>query len=267
MEQDSRSRAGGLPDGGQRWPNDAREPRTLAELQQRGYRTARTLGHELRADWSYLEGDLSEAYSPQHVERHHRAFVCLSKPSADVECALVVFDRVRGATPKRWLLHTAGMPSVSEGVTTSGNGRAKLTHQVLLPKEHRIDVVGGPGSEFTVSGKNYVPDSMPVPADEAGEWRVEVIGESPEELFLNLLSVTGTGAPLAAMLLTTATHTGLIVGDWVVLFSTSGEKIAGDVQFELPPGVERYRCIVTGLASGVSYFEAPPGPVNGGLKP
>ena len=121
------------PDGGQRWPNDAREPRTLAELQQRGYRSARTLGHELRADWSYLEGDLSEAYSPQHVERHHRAFVCLSKPSPGVECALVVFDRVRGETPKRWLLHTAGMPSVSEGVTTSGNGRSTLTHQVLLP--------------------------------------------------------------------------------------------------------------------------------------
>ena len=41
--------------------------------------------------------------------------------------------------------------------------------------------------------ENYVPDSTPVPADEAGEWRVEVTGESPEELFLNLLSVTGHG--------------------------------------------------------------------------
>ena len=189
-----------INDGGQRWPNVAREARTLEQVQTLGYRVAATSGVGMALDegWAYLEGDLTEAYGAKKVESHRRAFVWLKKPADGVECALAVFDRLvtaKAGAVKRWLLHTAGEPVVSATGTVSGNGKASLVHQVVLPVEgeFRIEKVGGPGSEFMAAGQNFEPDRAPVATDEAGAWRVEVVPsvERREEVFLNVMQVVG----------------------------------------------------------------------------
>jgi heparin/heparan-sulfate lyase len=278
-------------DGGQRWPNAAREARTLDEIQRLGYRTAATIANGMAVDegWAYLEGDLTASYGAGKVEAHRRAFVWLKQPVEGVECALAVFDNLITASAgavRRWLLHTAGEPSVEASGTVSGNGEAVLVHQVLLPPEgeFRIEKVGGPGEEFIAGGQNFVPDRAPVAADEAGAWRVEVIPsmERREELLLNLLQVTPSqDVAAAAHALAAATHTGFILGDRAVLFRIEAGRGTNEVSFELPATQPGYRCLVTGLEpgewlvdslesaaltvpaeSGAASFTVAPGPVR-----
>jgi len=278
------------PDGGQRWPNNAREARSPQEIQERGYHVARTLGQqtgwqEARAEWTVLEGDLSAAYEPTKATLHRRAFVCLTDPWEGVKLAFAVFDHVRPAKTGlsvRWLLHTASEPAILDSGTRSSNGRATLTHQLLQPASGAtIHAVGGAGQEFTSGGQNYAADKTPTAADEAGAWRVEVRAAEGETgvVFLNLLLVTAADstAPPAAVTLSSKTHTGLLVRDRVMLFGLDAARLREPVEFTLPDGAEAYRCLVMGLAAGewklgetnvavtaeggVAAFTAPPGPV------
>ncbi len=257
------------PDGGQRWPNERREPRTVDEMKARGYRVATTLGQAIQfrektPEWAYLEGDLTEAYAAEKVELHHRAFVCLNQPVEGVECVLAVFDRLKTAKPKgpkRWLLHTAGKAEISDGGTRSGNGRASLLHQVLLPirGEFRIESIGGPDSEFSVNGQNYPADRVPQPADEAGAWRVEVqaTAERKDELFLNVLQVSADGkSPDPARALSTDSHSGFLLRDHLVLFSKDATRRDKPMEWNLPARPATYNCVVTGLAEGRWQIEA-----------
>lgn len=276
-------------DGGQRWPNVAREARTIEQIQTLGYKVGTTLGMamDMEAGWAYLEGDLTEAYGAKKVESHRRAFVWLSKPVEGVEMALAVFDRLVTAKPeavKKWLLHTAGEPEISGAGTVSGNGNATLTHQVLLPGqgEFRLEKVGGAGAEFMSGGENWVPNRAPVVADEAGEWRVELIPsqERKDETLLNVLQVSPGGETRAegARAVSTGTHAGFVLGDLLALFRRAPGRQTVEVEFELPAGREEYRCLVTGLAEGawlaggksttvtveggVAALAAQPGPVR-----
>lgn len=248
-------------DGGQRWPNAAREARTIEQIRTSGYKVATVLGAamDLEHRWAYLEGDLTEAYGAKKVEAHRRAFAWLQKPVEGVEIALAVFDRVVTANPdavRRWLLHTASEPELLTAGTISNNGKATLAHQVLLPAEgdFRLEKVGGEGAEFISGGQNWIPDRAPAAADEAGAWRVELIPPvgRREETLLNVLEVmpgmaTGGGR---ARLFETASHTGFVLGDRAVLFRKEAGRQAEEVSLELPEGQGSYHCLVTGLAEG-----------------
>lgn len=276
-------------DGGQRWPNLAREARTIEQLQALGYRVASVLGAamDLEQGWAYLEGDLTEAYGAKKVESHRRAFVWLRKPVEGAEIALAVFDRLvtaKAGAVKKWLLHTASEPEISAAATLSGNGKAMLAHHVLLPAEgeFRIEKVGGAGAEFMSAGQNWVPNRTPLETDEAGAWRVEVIPslERREETLLNVLqAMPGTEAACdSSRLLRTGAHAGFVLGDRVVLFREEAGRQREDVSVELPEGQESYLCLVTGLQegkwlaggvevmvsveSGVAVFRAAPGPLR-----
>jgi hypothetical protein len=181
----------------------------------------------------------------------------LNKPFDGVECVLAVFDRLKTANPKaakRWLLHTAGKPEISDSGTRSGNGRASLLHQVLLPAhgEFRIEAIGGPEAEFSVNGQNYPADRAPQAADEAGAWRVEVQASADRKdvLFLNILQVSAEGvATQAAHTLATDSHTGFLLRDRVVLLSKAGTRGTKPIEWNLPAAAT-YSCLVTGLAEG-----------------
>lgn len=290
VEEPDESFVGGrwTNDGGQRWPNLAREARTIEQIQTLGYKAASTLASAIHLDqnWSYLEGDLTEAYGANKVDHHRRSFLWLGKPAEGVECALAVFDRLIAAKPaavKKWLLHTAGEPEVFETGSHSGNGKASLVHQVLLPAaaEFRIGKAGGAGAEFLSGGQNWVPDRPPVTTDEAGEWRVEVVSslERRDETFLNLLQASAApdSAPVA-LPLSASSHTGFLLADRGVLFRLEAGRQQDEVAFHLPEGPANYHCLVTGLAagrwhagdsevrvppdSGVASFTAPAGRVQ-----
>lgn len=105
---------------------------------------------------------------------------------------VIVYDRVSVANPEfyvRWLLHTVAKPVkqgnrvdilVEPGPRDARPGPAGMRVYMPLPDNRTISIVGGPGAEFEVEGRNY-DDSGAVQRlkfekklDEAGDWRVEL---------------------------------------------------------------------------------------------
>jgi heparin/heparan-sulfate lyase len=156
---------------------------------------------ETNPNYSYACGDATKAYSPHKMGLFTRQMVYLPPDS------FVIFDRVTSTKPefaKRWLLHAVEQPVLAGKVAAVSAGDGRLFSQTLLPEDARFELVGGPGKEFWVDGKNY-PPPQPDRAEEAGAWRIEVSPGAPrtEDYFLHLLTATAsdtTKAPVAALL-------------------------------------------------------------------
>jgi hypothetical protein len=129
---------------------------------------------------------------------------------------IVVFDRVKAtkaAFRKRWLLHTLERPMVTPdafSVTVSpgnleGHSGGQLRGHVLLPHRADIHVIGGPGLEFFVDGKNYDEDGRLQPLirgfragrPEPGAWRIEVspTDDAESDQFLVVMLPGSLGSP------------------------------------------------------------------------
>jgi heparin/heparan-sulfate lyase len=202
-----------LNDGGQRWPANGSEPRTLELLQQNGYRVAVDVKQQTTADLSTLEGDLTQSYSGK-VASYRRGFVWVNLHDARSPAALIVYDRVRSAKAefkKTWLLHSINEPKVDGPVTVIRQNGGKLVNLTLEPAEFKITVVGGPGREFEIDGQNHPPDRAPAPQDEAGAWRIELspVRQAEFDTFLNVIQVMEDGVePLPV----TRTQGGVKIG-------------------------------------------------------
>jgi hypothetical protein len=258
-------------DGGQRFPNRWQEPREHEELidPANRYRIAQVLGwgvgpDAIAPDYSYLKGDLRDAYS-EKVRAFERSFVFLNLKDDAHPAALVVFDRVVSAQPefrKAWLLHGLEEPQVAGNRTVFRDTRAgytgKLTVDTLLPEpgNTEIEKIGGPGREFWVNGQNYPAATHPDGVNEGGGWRIEVRPRAAanEDLFLNVLQVgdhTPDTPALAVERLGTATHLGVRLADRVVLLGRGRDRSAAAVEFELPmrKGAP-WRVVVADLVAG-----------------
>jgi len=254
-------------DGGQRLPNNWREPGTLDDLLAGPYKTGEVLGHGFGPDpnrpaYAYLKGDFTEAYSKK-VRQVRRSFVFLNL-GGETRAALVVFDRVvssNAAFKKYWLLHSMEEPVIAGNnatvALTERGWTGKLVNTTLLPEAGNAEIVkiGGPGKEFWVFGQNF-PNQIRGgnPRDfELGAWRVEVSPATPgaEDLLLNVLQVMDRGVekPLPAERIDAGAFVGVRLGDWAVLFNKSGERAASPVSFSLSGGAPLH-CLVTDLAEG-----------------
>jgi hypothetical protein len=260
-------------DGGQRLPNNWREPGTLEDLLNPadGYKTGEVLGQgfgpdPIRPAYAYLKGDITEAYSKK-VRQVRRAFVFLNL-GGTTRAALIVFDRVvsaNAAFKKYWLLHSMEQPAVVGNTSTislSERGwTGKLVNTTLLPEagNAEIEKVGGPGKEFWVFGQNF-PNQIARgnPKDfEVGAWRVEIspAKASEEDLLLNVLQVMDRGVekPLPVERLDAGAFVGVRLGDWAVFFNKSADRFAGPVSFSVGAPTSRpatLHCLVTDLAEG-----------------
>jgi len=122
-------------------------------------------------------GDATKSYSPKKVRRAVRAFYHLrgDPKAARLTDTFLVYDHVtttqRALKPK-WIMHSIDKPAVTGGrfVVTAGSG--KLVGDVAWPVDAKIELVGGPGREAFVAGKNYPPAKKP--DAEQGAWRIEV---------------------------------------------------------------------------------------------
>jgi hypothetical protein len=101
FDPDERFERAGRPaysnDGGQRMPNDRREPSRLEDLLKSGYVTGKILDHAFgpdanRPEYTYLAGDITAAYS-RKTRQVIRSFVFLDTGT------LIVFDRVVASDP------------------------------------------------------------------------------------------------------------------------------------------------------------------------
>lgn len=228
-------------DGGQRWPKGTDHPRDLEMLLSPDYKmgevTAHSFGPDPKTpDYSYIAGDITNAYSPHKVRSVTRSMVTLNTRNPTYPCILVVFDRIVSTDPtfkKSWLIHSIQEPEV-EGRTITiicdgeapdgGRYGGKLVVESLLPENGEIVKIGGKGKEFWIESTrtNYAPIKIRRHA-EPGAWRIEVSPRLKREadLFLHVLTVMDitTSSRPTVRRMETDTTVGAKVLDYIVLFA------------------------------------------------
>jgi len=178
-------------DGGQRRPSHESYPRNCDDLDDPQYDRGRMVEAKDYDGFTYALGDATAAYSADKVSQFTREVV-YCKPDV-----FLILDRVTSTSPsfkKRWLLHSVNQPEVDGSTSVIENGDSKLFVKTLLPAEHDIVTVGGPGHEFDVNGMNYPPPDGAT--SDSGSWRIEVSprNDSALDLFLHVLYVADATA-------------------------------------------------------------------------
>jgi hypothetical protein len=187
-------------DGGQ--PYRKAEPRRLADILPGGQAHLDGITHYKNTlDYTYASGDATKAYDPERVRLAQRDIVYLRSTTA-LHPVIVIFDRVestRAELEKKFLLHTVNEPVIRGNMTVTENNGGRLSCLTVLPAEARLQLVGGPGKEFWVNGKNYPIDSEATPRRgiEPGAWRLEVAPREKQTMdyFLHVLFVDDATAP------------------------------------------------------------------------
>ncbi len=258
-------------DGGQRMPGDRWDTcRSFKSLLSDDYTVGNVLAHSFGPDldvpeYSYLKGDITSAYSDK-VKDVRRSFVFLNLKDSTVPASLVIYDHVVSSDPgfrKFWLLHSIEEPSVDGTeftvARTMDGDSGMLKNTVLLPEKDNVSItaVGGPGKEFWVFGTNYpnAATSRPDPANERGEWRVEVVPVNPsaEDCFLNVIQVADNSCRSFndVRRIDGDKVAGAMISDRVVIFGRDGQALDQRAGFEIPDSEKVFRILVTDLVPGV----------------
>lgn len=257
-------------DGGQRLPNGRYEPRSLNVLLEpgNGYRTGKVLASSFgpdsqTPDYSYLKGDITEAYSSK-VKEVKRTFTFLNLKNKKVPAAFIVFDKLVSSSSsfkKFWLLHSIEEPvikgnKVTIARTTYGDN-GKLSIITLLPtiENAMLTLVGGPGKEFWVFGTNYgsEPTYKRENSYERATWRVELSpkDQASEDYFLNVMQVmeNNNNQILNVKRIDGEKVVGVQISDRVVIFSKSSEVMDGTFTFSINDG-GTFKILLTDLLPG-----------------
>ncbi len=255
--------ARGDNDGGQRQPNNLREPKTLEALLKKGYRNGSILTHDFGPDkirpfYSYLDVDLKLAYKKDKLTGYTRTFCFLNFGNPDRAGALIVLDRMSCAKPetrKIWLLQSLFKPEVNADTITvtrtDGSNSGKLVDNILLPEKNNIkfEVIGGPGKENYVFGRNY---PIPRHSDLSNGWRTQIspVKAAKTDTFLNVLQIMDAKLkPLKVEKISTADLLGVIINDRIVTFPAIS-TLSKSFELKLPNSGKMAQVLLTGLKSG-----------------
>lgn len=256
-------------DGGQQYPNRGDETPNLKAFLANDYKTGEVLAYSfgpdaVRPDYSYLKGELSEAYGKK-IRRFTRSFVFLNLHNTEVPGALLVFDRVVASDKnfkKYWLLHTVEEPVINGSTTIvrrSEKGyRGKMINTTLLPLSEnlRIRKVGGLENQFSVFGKHY-PQTFRNPGRnsmDSAMWRIEISPEhaSAADNFLNVMQVMDLDGDVESLPVTSADTdkmAGAMIGDRIVLFSKDSRLIDDRVDIRIR-GKGTFKVLLTDMGHG-----------------
>lgn len=161
------------------------------------WETGEILSYKSTPHFMYVKGDGTKAYAATKMKSYTRQLLFLQP---DI---VVVMDRVVSVDPafkKSWLLHSTFEPMIgADGKSFElADGDGKLTCISILPKDVKLNKVGGSGNEFLVDTVHYkccmnsaFDPTEPHYAEIPGAWRME---ESPkynanEDYFLNIIRV------------------------------------------------------------------------------
>ncbi|CAI6080688.1 stalk domain-containing protein [Cohnella sp. JJ-181] len=249
-------------------------PRTVEQWNtDPGYQRGTILSHaigddEMYPDYSYLKGELTEAYGKTRTDNYTRSMAFLNFKDDEHPAAMIVYDNIdtpNANAKKRWLLHTINEP-VREGsrftnTVTERGYEGKMVTDALLPKadDLKVEKIGGPGREYEVDGVNYPrkPGSTTnIQSLEAGDWRIELSNEAPanQTRFLNVMQVMDAvdgPAPQDVHYSETDDYAGARIYDRVVFFAKDFDLIDQEatIAFDGEAG-QTYKVLVTDLAEG-----------------
>lgn len=82
-------------------------------------------------------------------------------------------EPVGAAGPPTWVLHSIDPAKIDGDRFVIARDPGRLVGQVIWPEKPRMNLVGGPGKEYFVDGRNY-PPTQKKPDPEAGAWRIEL---------------------------------------------------------------------------------------------
>ena len=200
---------------------------------------ARRLAFKSGKFYTYVANDAGKAYHPAKCAEAVRQFVFIYPDY------FIVYDRVRSikaSQRKEWLLHTQNkLKKVDNTYYQTDNNGGRLFCRTLLPENAIQQEVGGPGKQFTASGRNW-----PLPGGEKafdkknsyGQWRLEVRSRKPQKSvrFLHLLQAgtNETAKMISSKLKQTASQDGIELIDrqgnkWEVLFNRS-DKVGATIR-------------------------------------
>ncbi len=256
-------------DGGQRLPGFNWGPaKDLNEMLQGNFKTGQILANGFgpdsqTPDYSYLKGDITEAYTAK-VKEVKRSFLFFNLKDANIPAALIVFDKVvssQAEFKKFWLLHSIEEPEIVGNqiiIKRTKNGDSgMLMNTVLLPELDDADIVpvGGEGKEFWVFGTNYPNEPRPGDdeANERGAWRVEISPKlaATENYFLNVMQVCGNHQKTLHDIkrIDSDRVVGVQIGDRVATFSKDSNPL--DRPFKISVhGKGTFKFVLTDLQSG-----------------
>lgn len=264
-----------LNDGGQFYPNNGNEAKTLKDILEKNYKTGEVLAHAYGPDsskpeYSYLKGEIAPAYGTK-VKSFCRSFVFLNFGKSTTPAALIIFDRVITANKdfkKYWLLHCVQEPVIDGNHTviqrTEKGYNGRMINTTLLPVAQNliIEKLGGAGNEFSVFGKNFPQSLVNEDANSADSamWRIEVSPKTPatNDLFLNVMQVrdvADTGRWMPVQKMETNFFTGLKIGDRIALFSKNGTPATDHVSLAIT-GNDTFKVLIVDVQEGTWKIEA-----------
>ncbi|MHC4662275.1 MAG: heparinase II/III domain-containing protein [Planctomycetota bacterium] len=265
---------GAVNDGGEYWPNNGSDhPKNLPYLldEGNGYKMGEVTAHSFGPDpaapeYSYIAGDITDAYASQKVSLVTRSMVSLNTGNSTYPCVFISFDRITSTDAsfrKTWLLHSIEEPQVNgRTVSVSRTGSewqglgvysGKLVLSSLLPGNVVIDKIGGPGQDFWIesASTNYAT-YKDRPSAEPGVWRIEISpsAQALSDSFLNVIVTMDTTTALgpAVDTIDTADFAGAGTMDRIVLFSKTGD-LSNSANFDIPGSGEK-KTLICGLSSG-----------------
>ena len=213
--------------------------------------------------FSYMKGDITNAYSSNKMASYKRAMVFMDTFNEEYPGVMVVFDRVVSTNkdfPKKWLLQAVTEPQITGNqitiVNTEDGCNGKLVNNTLYPKNVTIEKVGGVG-KYISDGKEWAQAyDASMSKSYVGGWRCEVAPTTAaaEDIFLNAMYVTdadGNAADLPMISEETDKFMGVTTLDRMVMFSKSGEKVNTAFSVTVRDnGYEDVICLITDVATG-----------------
>ena len=191
------------------------------------------VAYEANPYFTYAVGDASRSYDRKKLVEFRRAFLHIQPDW------FVIYDRVvttKPNLPVRWLLHSINQPEVTGGTVSIINGEGRLDCRTLWPSQPRIEVIGGPGREFWVDGKNHPPKGKD---SEQGAWRIEVTQDGTTRYeFLHALRATSSSVAEMDHVKVSLEESTFTVGFWEsgrwveVVFSrdwSPGDPVSGHI--------------------------------------
>ena len=203
--------------------------------------------------FSYIAGDMTKAYDEESVDEVTRHILSVMTDNEKAPMVLATYDRVTSKDPsykKTVLLHSMTKPEVKDGAViitnAKDNNSGKLVAQSLIT-DMDVTVYGdGDGSEYTINGVSYKPDSYD-PSDP--DYRIELSPkvEAKTDKMLTLMYVTdadNTDDVIKPVTVETDTVAGALILDRALIFAKNENLTKGALSFS------------TESASPITYYVA-----------